>query len=101
MTSINYWKHITNIYEKCLKGLSCCYRVTSSILASFSNVKFNKFNKFIKFNKFNNSRTNINVNPDFSCIIVSNTTNKIVQCYNSELRYHNYIRYVYFDPVTI
>lgn len=32
--------------------------------------------------------------PKFSCIVVQ--TNRLNQCYNTEIRYHNTIRYAYF-----
>ena len=35
------------------------------------------------------------IKPLYSCIII--TTNKLYQCYNYQLTYHNNMRYVYFD----
>ena len=75
---------------------SCCDRLSnyfSSILSISSSVASN-LGQNIKRVKTRHRTT-----PLFSCIAIR--TNQIVQCYNNELRFHNHIRYAYFDLDTL
>ena len=86
MNIMNCWKNQHNNYcpSKLTNWLGTISRIFSSVASNI--------NENIK-KKVNNKKNT--TTPLFSCIAIR--TNQIVQCYNNELRYHNHIRYVYFD----